>query len=46
MAGLVYDEIEGADLKMNGMLGDIFDRKDGKVLMMCGRLCSIGVVMV
>lgn len=27
MAALVYDEIEGADLKMNGMFDDIFGGK-------------------
>lgn len=46
MAGLVYDEIEGADLKMNGMLADIVDRKGGKTAVMYERLCSIRLVMV
>ena len=31
MAGLVYDEKEGADLKMNGMFDDIFDLKGGRI---------------
>ena len=30
MERLVYDEIEGADLKVNGMLDDIVDRKKWK----------------
>ena len=41
MAGLVYEEMEGADLKMNGMLVDIVDPKLGKLLIMCRRLCNV-----
>ena len=41
MAGLVYEEMEGADLKMNGMLDDIVDPKGEKILVMCGRLWNI-----
>ena len=32
MAALVYDEMEGADLKMNGMFDDIFVRKGIKIV--------------
>ena len=42
----MYDEMDGADLKMNGMLDDMVDRKGGNILMMCGRLCNIELVMV